>query len=254
MLHHNNFFLDLGDRIGEIGLVLFVIGLAALMGTVYLVKRGIQEKGAGSSFQSMMSLVFQGIGGVAGLIAINSPAYFVLNHLDLFCEDKDDIACAMLFGMGWLFVGLSINAVAVVGFVFLIERKKWGMAAGILFAFGAFFMIAGGFLSTRVLGQLTEPDNFQIIMIIIVTFFGVGFFILTQDKPGVDLGKCPNCGKLMAAETVDEQLLGIFRKEAPLSFLYNKTAISMTTYEKYHVNCKCRYCGHPWSYQSVRRQ
>lgn len=251
MLHYNNFFLDVGDHIGEIGLVLFVIGLAALMGTVYLIKREIQEKEAGVSFQSIMQLIFQVIGGVAGLIALNSPAYFVLNHLDLFCTDKDDIACALLVGIGLFFYVLLINSAAVAGILILMTRKQWGMAAGILFAFGLLSLLVGGFLLK---GTFPEPDNFPTVMLIIFLFVAVGFFILTQDKPKVDLGKCPNCGKLMAAETVDEQLLGIFRKESPLSFLYNKTVVSMATYEKYQVNCKCRFCGHLWSYQSVRRQ
>jgi hypothetical protein len=248
MLLYNNSLLDLGDHIGEIGLALFVIGLAALMGTVHLVRRGLQTGDAGSPFQSIISMAFQISMGAAGLVVINSPAYVVLNHPDRICLDKDDIACAMLFGMGWLFASLLINAVAAVGLVFLIERRQWGFAAGMLFAFGAFLMTVGGFLFSA------EPENFQIVMMIIVLLFAVGGFLLTQDKPKVDLGKCPNCGKLMAAETMDEQLLGIFRKTTPLSFLYNRTAVSMATYEKYSVNCKCRVCGHQWSYQTVRRQ
>jgi hypothetical protein len=69
--------------------------------------------------------------------------------------------------------------------------------------------------------------------------------------------KCHNCGRLWAAQTLNEQLLGVFRKSHPLSDMYRTSMFDsktkMAMYEKYKVNVRCKYCGHEWSYETARK-
>jgi hypothetical protein len=115
---------------------LLIFGAMAFVGAIRLVNISFQQQEATHRPKSVLSMAFQIIAGAAGLIAINSPAYFVLNHPNRIGLDKDDIAGAMVLGIGLFFASVLINIGAAVGVLILMLRKKWEIAAGVLLAFG----------------------------------------------------------------------------------------------------------------------
>ena len=146
MAFSSNSILEMANSIGIIGVVIFMFGVVALIGTIYLVIIGFQTKDVNGQGNLALSTIFQIIGGAAGLIIVNAPAFLILNHLNRICDDKDDIACAMVYGIGVLIAIFSINSVAVIVIFILMSHKKWGIAAGVLLIFSLAAMIAGRYL------------------------------------------------------------------------------------------------------------
>jgi len=64
--------------------------------------------------------------------------------------------------------------------------------------------------------------------------------------------KCPKCSKLWAAEILREKLLGIFKKYVQAGRSGRK--VHGVWYEKYKVQCKCKYCGHAWIFTKSIKQ
>lgn len=140
---------DMGNSIGIIGVAIFLIGIVALIGSVYLVNISFQTKEANGQGNPVLSTIFQTIGGAIGLIIVNSPVLFIINRLNRICVDKDDIACGMVLLIGPLLAILFINSIAVIVIIFLINRKKWGIAAGVLSIISLAAIIVGGFLTRQ---------------------------------------------------------------------------------------------------------
>jgi len=67
--------------------------------------------------------------------------------------------------------------------------------------------------------------------------------------------RCPKCTNLWVAEIVSEKLLGIFKKY-PIANYHNHNVkkIHMAWYEKYRIYCKCKSCGHEWTFTKSRRR
>jgi hypothetical protein len=146
MAFSSNSILEMANSIGIIGVVIFMFGVVALIGTIYLVIIGFQTKDVNGQGNPALSTIFQIIGGAAGLIVVNAPAFFILNHPNRICVDKDDIACAMVLGIGLLIAIYLINSIAVIVIFILMSHKKWGIAAGVLLIVSLAAMIAGRYL------------------------------------------------------------------------------------------------------------
>jgi hypothetical protein len=149
MFLSDNSISDIGNSIGVIGVAIFLIGIVALIGAIYLVNIGFQTKEANGQGNPVLSTIFQIIGGAIGLIIVNSPVLFIINHPNRICVDKDDIACGMVLLIGLLFAILLINSIAVIVIIILINRKKWGIAAGALSIISLAAIIVGGFLTRQ---------------------------------------------------------------------------------------------------------
>ena len=64
--------------------------------------------------------------------------------------------------------------------------------------------------------------------------------------------KCPKCRQLWAAEVLREKLLGIFKKYIQMDRQGKR--VHGVWYEKYKIQCKCKYCGHEWMFtKSMKR-
>ena len=64
--------------------------------------------------------------------------------------------------------------------------------------------------------------------------------------------KCPKCRQLWAAEILREKLLGIFKKYIQID--RGGKRVHGIWYEKYKIQCKCKYCGHEWMFtKSMKR-
>jgi hypothetical protein len=148
MAFGNNSILVMANSIGIIGVVIFMFGVVALIGTIYLVIISFQTKDVNGQGNPALSTVLQMISGAVGLIVVNSPVFFLINHPNRICVDKDDIACAMLLLIGLLFAIILVNSIAVITIVILFHRKKSGVAAGALLIVSLAAMIAGRYLFT----------------------------------------------------------------------------------------------------------
>ena len=149
MFFSDRAIFDMGNSLGIIGAAIFLVGVVAFVGAIYLVKIGFQAKEAHEHGNPVLSTIFQIIGGAAGLIVVNVPAFFILNHPNRICVDKDDIACAMVLGIGLLTAIFIINSIAVIVIFILMSHKKWGVAAGVLSIFSLAAIVVGGFLSSQ---------------------------------------------------------------------------------------------------------
>lgn len=136
----------MANSIGIIGMVIFMFGVIALIGAIYLVIIGFQTKDVKGQGSPALATILQIISGAVGLIAVNSPVFFFINHPNRICVDKDDIACGMLLLIGLLFAIILVNSTAVTTIVILIQEKKWGIAAGALLVVSLAAMIAGRYL------------------------------------------------------------------------------------------------------------
>jgi hypothetical protein len=64
--------------------------------------------------------------------------------------------------------------------------------------------------------------------------------------------KCPKCRQLWAAEILGEKLLGIFKKYIQID--RHGRRVHGVWYEKYKIQCKCKYCGYEWMFtKSMKR-
>lgn len=64
--------------------------------------------------------------------------------------------------------------------------------------------------------------------------------------------KCPKCRQLWAAEVLREKLLGIFKKYIQMDRQGKR--VHGVWYEKYKIQCKCKYCGYEWMFtKSMKR-
>lgn len=91
-----------------------------------------------------------------------------------------------------------------------------------------------------------------LVTIFMISFFAGSWLILwARFKESEKEAKCPKCGELWAAENLDEELIGIFRK-SHLRFFRGRgplqdSDIKMVRYGKYKLHHKCKYCGHQWT-------
>lgn len=64
--------------------------------------------------------------------------------------------------------------------------------------------------------------------------------------------KCPKCSRLWAAEILREKLLGIFKKYLRLD--QGGKRVHGVWYQKYRIQCKCKFCGHEWIFTKSIKQ
>lgn len=64
--------------------------------------------------------------------------------------------------------------------------------------------------------------------------------------------KCPKCSKFWAAEILREKLLGIFKKYVQVDRRGKR--VHGVWYEKYRIQCRCKYCGHEWIFTKSIKQ
>jgi len=138
--------MDIGDHIGEVGAVIFVLGVTALVAAVLLIKAGYQKIETSSPLHPATAIALQVIGGAMGWVMLNSLVYVGFQFIDRICVDKDDIACGMVVLIVLFFAAVLINLGAAIGILILLLRQKRGVAAGALLAFGITAMMIGSFL------------------------------------------------------------------------------------------------------------
>jgi hypothetical protein len=99
-------------------------------------------------------------------------------------------------------------------------------------------------------------------IIFTAAFLGAGWLILwIRFKENEKETKCPQCKQLWAAENLDDELLGIFRKNdlRPSSILIRgrgslgENETKMVWYGKYKIYYRCKYCGYEWTSFKSRR-
>lgn len=102
---------------------------------------------------------------------------------------------------------------------------------------------------------MTILDNLpNVIFAVLVLVVGC-LFAWKFHKDKESKARCPNCGKLWAAEKIGERLIGVFRKAgfayrtlSLMGMLSKDVNVNMGLYEKYEVQCQCKFCAHKWTF------
>lgn len=94
---------------------------------------------------------------------------------------------------------------------------------------------------------------FDYLLFAMVLIFPFLFWVWNNYKKSEAEAKCPNCNRLWAAVYLHQQLMGMFQKmyEPPIRL---RGRIYIARFEKYKINCKCKYCGYEWIFfKSVKQ-
>ena len=124
-------------------------------------------------------------------------------------------------------------------------------------AIAIFLMLSVNFLVLGLTAEYLGPSNLVILFLCLNAL--VVNSILTplwkQFRTRESESRCPQCTNLWVAEIVSEKLLGIFKKY-PIANYHNHNVkkIRLVWYEKYRIYCKCKSCGHQWTFTKSRRR
>jgi predicted RNA-binding Zn-ribbon protein involved in translation (DUF1610 family) len=100
---------------------------------------------------------------------------------------------------------------------------------------------------------MANNDYLLPAIFIIVFLIGGCLALWRLFKERENAARCPNCGKLWAAEKLGDELIGIFRKGEELGDPDNPE-FRMVLYEKFRIHYKCKYCGYEWTILRSRKQ
>jgi hypothetical protein len=133
---------------------------------------------------------------------------------------------------------------------FFIQRKSTFLA---LLVFVIFLTLSANFIAWGLVTQYVGLENSVLLLLCcdtlimkrILTFWQL--FTASESE-----FKCPKCSRLWAAEVLREKLLGIFKKYLQLD--QGGRRVHGVWYEKYRIQCKCKYCGHEWIFTKSIKQ
>lgn len=94
---------------------------------------------------------------------------------------------------------------------------------------------------------------FFILLLSSVSVGGM-FFLWRSQKFSEIEAQCPRCGKGWAAQKLSERLAGVFQKKDFITFyINNKPEDVFTTYERYNIHYRCKYCLYEWQFIKTKR-
>jgi hypothetical protein len=116
-----------------------------------------------------------------------------------------------------------------------------------------FLMFSTNFLTWDLATQYVGPENSAVLFLCLDTLIMKRILTLWQLFTASESEfKCPKCRNLWAAEILREKLLGIFKKYVQVDRHGKK--VHGVWYEKYKIQCKCKYCGHEWIFTKSIKQ
>jgi hypothetical protein len=133
---------------------------------------------------------------------------------------------------------------------FFIQRKSIVLA---LLAIVLFLTLSANFITWGPASQNVGPENTVLLFLCFDTLIMNRVLTLWRLFTASESEfKCPNCSRLWAAEILREKLLGIFKKYLQLD--HGGRRVHGVWYEKYRIQCKCKYCGHEWIFTKSIKQ
>ena len=124
-------------------------------------------------------------------------------------------------------------------------------------AIAIFLMLSVNFLVLRLTAEYLGPANLVVLFLCLNALFVNRIFtpLWKHFRTRESESRCPKCTNLWVAEIVSEKLLGIFKKY-PIANYHNHNVkkINLVWYEKYRIYCKCKSCGHEWTFTKSRRR
>lgn len=98
--------------------------------------------------------------------------------------------------------------------------------------------------------------NYAFFILVLSSISVGGIFFLWRSRKFSEIeARCPKCSKDWAAEKLSEKLAGVFQKKGFLTFfINNKPEDTFTTYERYKIHYRCKYCSYEWQFIKTKRQ
>ena len=116
-----------------------------------------------------------------------------------------------------------------------------------------FLMLSTNFLTWDLAIQYVGPENSVVLFLCLDTLIMKRILTFWQLFTASESEyKCPKCRNLWAAEILREKLLGIFKKYVQVDRQGKK--VHGVWYEKYKIQCKCKYCGYEWIFTKSIKQ
>ena len=133
---------------------------------------------------------------------------------------------------------------------FFIQRKSTFLA---LLGIVIFLTLSANFITWGLVTQYVGPESSAILVLGLDTLIMKRILTFWRSfSASENEFKCPKCTRLWAAEVQREKLLGIFKKYLQID--QGGKRVHGVWYQKYRIQCKCKFCGHEWIFTKSIKQ